>query len=349
MISELKLLIIVNWKEEGRWFVLDILKKMVQSVEVLQPVSLKNTANVFFTYVSNYLSEFYLPIMAFFPRNRFDVIISWQMRIGVCYGILKRILHPGRLPLHIIQDFHINLTETGFLYRLRIAILKMAIPGIDYFCCTSTEEEQIYSKMFKIPSERIIFLPLAHPLHSFNRQVYTNKDYIFSYGKSDRDFETLIRSVSQLKIKTYILSSKYCPEVEVPDNVRIIRNHIPYKDVVQLIEYSRMVVIPLKDYRIAAGQISMLEVMAMGKPLIITENMATREYAINDKTALFYSAGNAEELAEKIQYLWNHEESANHIGNEARKSCLELQGSLRSAFSTLLERTAEEIHKGEMK
>lgn len=30
-----------------------------------------------------------------------------------------------------------------WLIRFQIAPMKLAIPGIDYFCCTSTEEEAI--------------------------------------------------------------------------------------------------------------------------------------------------------------------------------------------------------------
>lgn len=347
MTSGLKLCILVNWKEEGRWFVLNILKKMVQSVDVLQPVSLKNTVNDFFTYVSNYLSEFYIPVTAFFYRNRYDVIISWQMRIGICYGILNRIFHSRKHPVHIIQDFHIDLTETRWLYRMQIALLKMAIPGIDYFCCTSTEEERIYSKLFKIPRERIIFLPLAESSASFDNPVYSIQDYIFSYGKSDRDFDTLIQSVANLNIKTYILSSKYVPKCPFPENIRILRNYVSDQEMIKWIGSSRIVVIPLKDYRIAAGQISMLETMAIGRPLIITDNMATREYATNDKTALFYTAGNAAELSELIQYLWNNPELAEDIGKQARKSMLKSQDSFTTVLGNLLERCAPDIYKGE--
>ena len=206
MISRLKILVLVNWKEEGRWYFLRSLKSRVELATVLQPVSLKPTVNSQLTYVSNYLSEFYVPLLALIRRQHFDVIISWQMRIGICYGILKRIFHYRKPPVHIIQDFHIDLTQTRWLYRFQIVLLKLAIPGIDYFCCTSTEEEAIYSRMFKIHRSRILFLPLVESPDNFEEPSHSEQDYIFSYGNSDRDFDTLIRAVSPLNIKTYILS-----------------------------------------------------------------------------------------------------------------------------------------------
>ncbi len=345
MISRLKILTLVNWKEEGRWYFLRALKNRVEQASILQPVSLKHSVNGKLTYISNYLSEFYVPILALTRRKHFDIIVSWQMRIGICYGILKRFFHANKPPVHIIQDFHIDLTQTQWYYRFQIALLKLAISGIDYFCCTSTEEEAIYSRMFKIPRSRIIFLPLVESPDNFEKQTYIEQDYIFSYGKSDRDFDTLIRSVSLLNIKTYILSPKYKPRVPVPENVFIIRDYISGNELVKWIASSRIMVLPLKDYRVSAGQISMLEVMSLARPLIITENMATKEYAIHKQTALFFEAGNDKELTDHIQYLWNHREVAKDIGQQALQAILKLHDKRIKIFSDLLERCSMDILK----
>lgn len=347
LIAQLKLLILVNWKEEGKWSFLRFLKGRVEQPTVLQPVWLKHMVNSRLTYVFNSLSDFYVPILALIQRKHFDVTISWQMRLGICYGILKRIVHSKKLPVHIIQDFHIDLTQTRSLYRFQIALLKLAIPGIDYFFCTSTEEEKIYSEQFGINRSRIVFLPLIAPQSYFEEPDRPKKDYIFSYGNSDRDFDVLIRAVAHLNIKTYILSKKYQPQIPVSENVSILRDRVSEKELIEWIASSRMVVFPLKDYRVSAGQLSMLEVMALGRPLIITENMATKEYAVHQQSALFFEAGNDKELAVHIQYLWNHREFAEQVGQQARKAVLKLNDNRMTVFINLLERCAIEIQKGE--
>ena len=346
MISQLKLAILINWRDEGRWSLLCHLKNMVQDVDVFQPVSFGHPFFNRLTGISKYLSEFYGPLLVLVRRKRFDVVVSWQMRIGVCYGILKRIFHSKKPPVHIIQDFHIDLTQTGWRYRLKLALLKLAIPGIDYFCCTSTEEEAIYSRMFHIPRSRIVFLPLVESTSSFMEPSLPKKDYIFSYGRSDRDFDTLIRAAATLNIKTYILSEKYQPKVPVPENVCLIRDFVSGKDMVQWISSSRMVVFPLKDYRVSAGQLSMLEVMALARPLIITENMATKEYAVHQQTALFCKAGDDKELAEHIRYLWDCPETAEQIGQQARQAALKFDDYRIRVFMNLLERCTTDIQKG---
>jgi glycosyltransferase involved in cell wall biosynthesis len=347
MISRLKLVILTNWKDEGHWPFSHLLNNWVQNVDILQPVSFKHPVSSRLAYISNYLSEFYVPLIAVLRKRRHDVVISWQMRLGICYGILKRIVHSQQPPVHIIQDFHIDLTQTRGFYRFNLALLKLAIPGIDYFFCTSTEEEVIYSRMFNIPRSRIVFLPLVESSSTFEEPSHPKKDYIFSYGKSDRDFDMLIRSVTPLNIKTYILSREYKPKVTVPENVCIIREYVSGKEMIQWIASSRMVVLPLKDYRISAGQISMLEVMALARPLVITENMATKEYAVHQQSALFFKAGSDKELADHIRYLWNHREAAEQIGQKARQAALKLNDKRMTAFISLLERCAMDIQKGE--
>jgi len=347
LISKLKLLILINWKEEGEWTFLHFLKKMVPSIDILQPFSLKMAVIRRLTHISNYLSDFYVPILALIQRKHFDVTISWQMRLGICYGILKRVVHCNKPTVHIIQDFHIDLTQTRWPYLLQIALMKLAIPGIDYFFCTSTEEEKIYSQMFGIDRNQIVFLPLIAPLSYFEEPDRPKKDYIFSYGKSDRDFDVLIRAAAHLNIKTYILSRKYQPHIPLSENVFILRDPISEKELIEWITASRMVVFPLKDYRISAGQISMIEVMALARPLIITENMATKEYAVHRHSALFFKAGDDKELADQIQYLWNHREFAEQIGQQARQAALKLNDNRMTIFSNMLERCATKIQRGE--
>jgi glycosyltransferase involved in cell wall biosynthesis len=347
LISHLRLLILINWKEAGKWSFVRFLKTRVDQTRILQPLSLKTTVNSRFSAVSVYLSEFYVPLTALFLRKKADVVVSWQMRIGVIYGIFKRLFHGGKPPLHIIQDFHVDLTQTRWLYRARIAFMKLSLPGIDFFCCTSTEEETIYSRMFGIAKNRIVFLPLAPPSDDSLASAPLREDYIFSYGNSDRDYDTLVQAAADLNIRTVILSQRYCPRKPLPENVSHIRSRISEKEMYQWIVSSRMVIIPLKDYRISAGQLSLLQVMSVGRPVVVTHNMATREYAVHNQTALFYEAGDSRELAGCIQFLWNHEDASEEIGKQARQACSKFTGQRATVFAHLLEQCAAIIQKGE--
>jgi glycosyltransferase involved in cell wall biosynthesis len=347
-LARLKLLILINWREDGQWTFLGLVRNKVLRIDLLQPLSFRYPICDRLIHLFDYWSDFYLPVLAMFRKRPYDLIISWQMRLGICYGILKRFTHSGKSPVHVIQDFHIDLTQERRLYGFHLALLKLAIPGIDFFFCTSTEEEHIYSQMFGIDRHQIAFLPLIAPqsyLEEPNRPI---KDYIFSYGNSDRDFDVLIRAAARVDIRVYVLSKQYRPGNRVPENVTIIGERVPEKELIAWIASSRMVVLPLKDYRISAGQLSMLEVMALARPLIITENMATKEYAVHRQSALFFKAGDDGELADRIRTLLNDREAAEQMGQQAREAAQEFSHKRMAIFTHLLERCTMEIQKGEL-
>ena len=337
MRCDLKLLIMINWKERGKWDLYNSLVKHVQQVDIVQPYLFNARKSLLPNRISIFLSEFYLPFIAFLNRKRYDAVYSWSMRMGVIYGVLNRIFR-RRKTAHIIYDFHINLIRTDPIYRLRLLLMKIAIPGIDHFLTTSEEETLLYSSMFAIQPSKIRFYPMSPPRHFLNKFLFNCKGYIFAYGNSDRDYDTLIKSIEGINEQVFILTQAYTPpSSRVPPNVKIITRRREGLDLIELITSARLVVLPLNDASISSGQTAMLETMALGRPLIVTSNMATREYAVNKKTALFYEAGDWLQLKESIQLILDNQVIAEHIGIMARKSMNELIDKSFDVFCDLLQ------------
>ncbi|MCB9290587.1 MAG: glycosyltransferase [Lewinellaceae bacterium] len=64
---------------------------------------------------------------------------------------------------------------------------------------------------------------------------------------------------------------------------------------------------------------SILEYMALGKPVVATDGGGTPEIVENGRTGLLVSPLNPEEMAEKIAYLLDHPEKAREMGQEGRR------------------------------
>jgi len=315
-----KLLILINWEEDGKWDLFSQVRGRINDFEVLQPFFLKQIKNPFLKKLSIYFSEFYLPLVALLRRKDFDVVISWSLRFGICYGILNRLWRSPGAPKHVIYDFHVNLVRNDWRHRLKLLLPRLAVPGIDFFLCTSTLEESIYSKMFNIPQNSIRFFPMSPPIHLCEGYDLEQQDYMFTYGNSDRDYDTLIEAVKDIPTKLLILSQAYNPPGPLPANVELMTQGRYGLDLWKLIGSARLVVLPLQDFNISAGQTAMLEIMALGRPLIVTSNMATREYAVHGKTALFCKEKDPEEIRHHIRFLLEHPEKAERMGREARKT-----------------------------
>ena len=291
----------------------------VEKLDILQPFGLNRFRSLFWNRLTYILSEFYLPLAALMKRDSYDIVMSWSMRLGICYGILNRLFRRSRSPKHIIYDFHIDLTRIDWIYRFRLKLLRFAIPGIDFFFTTSEKEIEIYARLFGIRPDRMAFWPMTPAAYLLKKDISSRGDYLFSYGNSDRDYDMLIQAVKNLPVQTVIVSRTYQPTYPLPSGIVLIREK-PWNELLALIESSRMVILPLKSYKVAAGQTAMLETLALGRPLIVTKNMATVEYAVDEKTALFFDAKDAETLNDHIRYLLDHPDAAETMGQTAREA-----------------------------
>ena len=298
-ISRLRVLFLVNWIEEGKWPLYRAVANRTSVAHYLSAFPMKGSLRK----PSILLSEFYVPFLALFKKDKYDVVSSWKMRMAIVYGILNRLFGSPSSPRHIMHDFHINLIRKDFFYHLRLMLLRFALPGIDFFLCTSTREEEIYSRMFGISRERIRFHPMAVSSEFICNYQFEPKDYIFSYGNSDRDYDTLIKAVADSDIKLVILSQSYRPQSPLPPNVTLITERRSDMDLIALIVSARLIVLPIKDMMISAAQTAMLEALALGRPLVASANLATVEYADHLKTAVFCKPGDAAALGESIRFL----------------------------------------------
>ena len=338
MKKKIRLLLLINWEEKGRWYFYRRISECFNKVHLLQPWLYNVVPHAFWQHTTLWLSEFYLPLCALLQRSSYNLLVSWSMRIGIWYGILNRILRSPRAPRHIIYDFHINPNRTDFAYRFRLLLLRAAVPGIDFFLCTSHWEAQRYSNLFKIPRDRITFFPMAPPPHFFEAQVRPCKDYILAYGNSDRDYDTLVSAIDGLSARLIILSQRYQPRAPLPPNVSLVTKKIVGQDLIDLITAAQFVVLPLKHAEVSAGQTAMLEVMALGKPLIVTENSATREYALHNESALFFEAGRKDQLREHIHFLLHNPSFAEKLGATAREASRGYPEQQVSSFCSVVEK-----------
>lgn len=313
-IGRLRLLLVVTWEEKGEWYLYQRLKECCRSVEVVHPHQSRDR-----------LTPVLLALRAFARRGNVDAVCSWSLPVGVCYGLLNRLLRSRKAPRHILRDFHLNLMRADWRYRLRLAFLRLALPGIDVLLCTSREEAALYQKMFALAPGRVSFFPDAPPSQFLTvKSVGPVSDYVFAYGNSDRDFDTLLAAAEGLDHDTVILSQQYKPVRSLSAGVRILSHRISLQAMQELIQQAAVVVVPLEHYRVAAGQNSLLEAMALGRPVIVTENFATREYAEHGRTALLCPPGDAARMAELLRQVFEDRQAAETMAARAREAAAEM-------------------------
>jgi len=101
--------------------------------------------------------------------------------------------------------------------------------------------------------------------------------YVISAGHTDRDYDTLIEAFKHIdfKLKIFCTKDSIPTTKNIPPNVEIHTNFIPY---IQLLEHyvnARMILIPLiypREKEGCQGMTGIQDVIAFGKPVVMTRN-----------------------------------------------------------------------------
>ena len=110
---------------------------------------------------------------------------------------------------------------------------------------------------------------------------------------------------------------------DIPDNVEI-KLSISALETRGILSKAEMAVIPLLETNRASGQLSMLDAMLMGKPVIISKTRGTTEsYDLkNEKNALLVPAGDSESLIKAIKKLQGRGNIKSVLGSVGRNLAL---------------------------
>ncbi|NHE55554.1 glycosyltransferase [Cyclobacterium plantarum] len=170
--------------------------------------------------------------------------------------------------------------------------------------------------------------------------------YLISAGHTSRDYETLIEAFKQLDYKLKIFCTpRSIPIVdEIPHNVTIYPEFIPYSELMNYYLNSSVILIPLKyDSRNEGcqGMTSIQDVVALGKPTIITKNKNLNLDVEKEGFGIFVDMGDVSGWVNAVKTLMNDKAKMKHMSENAtavyyRKFNAEIFGArLEMVFSNV--------------
>jgi glycosyltransferase involved in cell wall biosynthesis len=89
------------------------------------------------------------------------------------------------------------------------------------------------------------------------------------------------------------------------------------EQVLQAVKAARFMILPSECYEGFA--MTIVEAFACGTPVICSRLGAMQEIVANGRTGLHFTAAETEDLAEKVEWAWNHPEPMAQMGKEARQ------------------------------
>lgn len=184
----------------------------------------------------------------------------------------------------------------------RLAVRALDGPHVTY-CVLSEAERQQFPATWGVDPSRVRCVPWYHGLSDEQLRTDVGTDGpIFSGGRSLRNYALLAEAARQLPFAvTAAAPRSMFGDAPLPPNLEV--SEVTPARYFELLRDARLVVLPLEHREDrTAGQTTLLDAMALGKLVIVTETIGISEYVEDGVTGRVVPAGNADALREVIQW-----------------------------------------------
>ncbi len=265
--------------------------------------------------VTDYVGDretFYGGLCLYFRAHGNDVVVltggTWRL-LGVCF--MRMLIPLGNFKL-VAVDFilsrPINSKQCVIAW-----VKKLLLRKVDRFILHFKDTSE-YERIYGIPPSKCGFIPFK--VNYWEKiisedQPSSTEEYVFTAGRSYRDFPTFIEAMRSVEYPGLLLYEesgllkRSATDVDLsnlPSNLIASKNE-GEQSWVAFIRRAKIVVVPLLPSTMYAPGLSLyLMAMAMGKCVIVTEGLATRNMLENE--AVIVAPKDSVALASAIRRVW---------------------------------------------
>lgn len=192
--------------------------------------------------------------------------------------------------------------------------------------CLASTQRQILIQEIGLPETKVHFLPNWVDQRFFSPATTQPGDYIVSVGMESRDYPTLQAAADGLPYPITVVASGWSPGAGFAPASGIVRGstitvgqRYSYTELRNLYARARFAVVPLRPVSYAAGVTGVLEPMAMGKPVVVSDSPGILDYVQHQTSGRLVPVGNVEALRRSIVELWENLEMIEAMGSYNRQ------------------------------
>jgi glycosyltransferase involved in cell wall biosynthesis len=254
-------------------------------------------------------------------RHQYEVIVTDGEQVGLPYAALAGVLPRRGAAAHVMIAHILSVPKKVALYRtLRLG------RRIDEMIVYASAQGQFIVERLRFPADRVTLSTFMVDTRFFSTDDVapsTRAPMICSAGLEFRDYPTMLEAVRGLDADVVLAAaspwSKRASEldgVEVPANVRIVR--LDLFQLRQLYADASIVVMPLRETDFQAGVTTLLEAMAMARPIVCTRTTGQTDVIVDGETGRYVPVGDAVALRATMRELLADPEQRRRLGDAAR-------------------------------
>lgn len=277
----MKNIVLVDCDVDEKWTFCEVLEKETKERWCVKKCITNNLHGSVFLNLLRFLYYFLFPLFFLVRRRQYGKIISWQQFYGLNIAFWSRLLRLKKLNDLTVMTFIYNKKGgvKGKIYHKYMSyIVKSGY--VDRFICFAKEECGYYSNIFGVDESVFIYVPLGHSM--VTDVEIADEGYVFSTGRSNRDYDFLVDSFRGTNYKLVIACDTYRNHVSEA-NVKIL-NNCHFKDMFKLMSKCHCVIVPLKNLKVSSGQLVVIQAMSLGKPVVCTKSDGIKDYVVDGRT-----------------------------------------------------------------
>jgi glycosyltransferase involved in cell wall biosynthesis len=252
-------------------------------------------------------------------RRQFDVLVSGSERGAHLFALIEGLL-PGRKTRHVMIGCLWQRPRTAIGLWVRRGRYRIEARAVCRFVVWSRRQARYYHDLFRIPEGKIAVVPFHTTLDGYDYSV-RDEGYVFSGGDSQRDYRTLVEAVRGLEIRVVIavLSRSHFRGLVLPDNVEVTTlSAVEFRE---RMARARVVVVPMKGGLVhSGGYQTYLNAMAMGKPVVVADDVGADEYISDGVDGFIVPPGSADDMRAVLRRLLDSAELRAAVGTRAAKT-----------------------------
>ena len=253
-----------------------------------------------------------------FTPKEYEILYATTVR-GIELLIILRALGVYQKPIAL---WH-HTAVTNPKNKIRDFFSKLLYKGIDYTFFFSEELRNRSLLTKKIYPDNASVIHWGGDLDFYDSYTCTENNGFVSTGKEKRDFKTLISAINNLDYSFEILlgSKHYLDIVKTCNNpnARFYDNWIPVCQSTKAVADAYAILICVLDFPYTLGLTTLVEAMALGKPIISTRNITFPFDIEKEGIGLLIDYGDVDGWKKAIVYIAEHPEEAYLMGQKGKR------------------------------
>lgn len=278
--------------------------------------------------------------LLFYRSSRsFDRVLISIANPGVYYFILFEWLFSKRRARLLVLEFIRAVPYSPIMKIIYPAWCRLFLePALRKTLCKAqvltTFEVNAYAEKFNIPIDKIHYVPwplhydverIAEPIQSneANSLLVNGAPFVMVSGLNNVDWNTVIKAARNGGWTLLAVCSKkhrgLIEDLAEGDPKIIIVNNISQYEHAQYLKRAKVFVISLLEYHVSVGQIRFMNSIENGVPVVVSDVIGLRDYAVDRVNALIVPPYNTIELQTAVDKLLSDGDLRNDLITSAKK------------------------------